>query len=71
VSPFSLVKFAGKPAGKACANISLLPDLAASNMRPANAIASGGNDDAGPFPFWVAMVRKVVGDLSLELPVSQ
>lgn len=46
LSPFSFVILAGKPAGSACWKTSSCPALAASYMRDAKAIASGGSSGA-------------------------
>jgi len=42
VSPFSLVRFAGNPAGSACSKMSTCPWRAALYMRLASSRASGG-----------------------------
>lgn len=41
VSPFSFVIFGGSPAGRACWKTATSPVLAASYIRPANAMTSG------------------------------
>lgn len=46
VSPLSFVRFAGKPRGIACSKSSTCPLRAPSKKRVANAMASGGNDEA-------------------------
>jgi len=48
VSPLSLVRFAGKPAGSACWKRARSPSRAALNIRPAKATASAGRAVAGP-----------------------
>lgn len=42
MSPLSLVRFAGRPAGRACWKISICPALAASYILVAMAMTSGG-----------------------------
>lgn len=42
---------AGKPAGRACWKVSIWPFRAASYMRVASAMASGGRDEAVGVPF--------------------
>lgn len=49
LSPLSFVIFAGSPLGNACSNISSCPERAASNIRVAKAIASGGRSWEVPF----------------------
>ncbi len=51
MSPLSFVRLAGRPAGKACSNVSRSPPRAALNIRVANSIASGGIEEAAP-PGW-------------------
>jgi hypothetical protein len=51
LSPFSFVIFGLNPLGSACSKMSICPFRAASNSRPAKAMASGGSwsaDAGGP-----------------------
>jgi hypothetical protein len=47
LSPFSFTRVAGRPAGRACWKISIWPDRAASYMRVARSVTSGGIEEGG------------------------